>query len=270
MMRHASIGGKGNRVLKIGTCVAVALLCCISTAHGDWSPEDGHKMHFPQLPDPQGLDVDFEAPNLLADDWLCTETGEVTGIHFWASHREGEIPIIFNLNVELFSNIPATDDTFSRPGDVLWEGSLSGDSFSFASASGGDGDQGWFNPVQGEYVPNDHDSFFQINLTDFKEPFVQKRGEVYWLGISIDTSNADGWKTADLNKYPDPFTGSRYEDDAVYRLTDGSWAELRYPAGHPMEGQSIDLAFVIVPEPTSLSLLTLGGLIVFSLLRYRE
>lgn len=248
-------------------CVAVTLLCCTPTAFGDWVPEDGHKMHFPQLPDPEGLDVDFEAPHLLADDWLCTETGEVTGIHFWASHRGGELPVINDLKVQVFSNIPATDDTFSMPGDALWEGSLLAESFKFATAPGGTGSQGWFDPNQGEYIPNDHDSYFQINLTDFREPFVQKENEIYWLGISIDTSNADGWKTADLNAYPDPYTGSHYEDDAVFLRDAGNWAELLYPPGHPMEGRSLDLAFVIVPEPTGLALLSLGGLMLFGLTR---
>ena len=28
-------------------------------AVADWDPGDGHKMHYPQLPDPNGWDVNF-------------------------------------------------------------------------------------------------------------------------------------------------------------------------------------------------------------------
>jgi hypothetical protein len=38
------------------------------------------------------------------------------------------------------------------------------------------------------------------------------------------------------------------------------WNEMRYPITHPFTGESIDLAFVITPEPASLALLSLGVL----------
>lgn len=248
-----------------------ALLCSAHTARADWKPEDGHKMHFPQLPDRDGLDVDFLSPHFLADDWLCTETGPVSDIHFWVSHRGDEIPIINDLQLEIFSNIPASPDVgFSMPGESLWQASLLDDTFTFATAPGGIGDQGWFDPYTGEYIPNDHDSFFQINITDITDPFIQREGEIYWLGISIDTSSPDGWKTADLDLYPSPHTGNHYEDDAVFRLEDGTWRELRYPIGHQLEGQSIDLAFVITPEPASQLVLSLGGLLLLLFGRARR
>lgn len=239
------------------TAVTIGLMF-VGSAFADWAPGDGHKMHFPQLPDPVGLDVDFESPHMLADDWLCTESGAVADIHFWVSHREGIIPLILGLHVEIFSNVPApATGGFSMPGQSLWQGNLNlgGDAdFDFATAPGGQGVQGWYDPVSGLYVREDHDSYFQINLTNMVDPFIQKRGEIYWLGISIDTSNADGWKTS----------VDHFEDDAVYRLDTGGWGELRYPDGDPRAGESIDLAFVITPEPATLSLLLLGG---FALLR---
>ena len=72
-------------------------LCSLTTAAwADWDPGDPFKMHFPQLPDltVDGLDV-MAGPALhplippggpferfLADDWQCTESGPVTGLHF--------------------------------------------------------------------------------------------------------------------------------------------------------------------------------------------
>jgi hypothetical protein len=242
--------------------IAVLVLLASSPARADWAVGDPYKMHFPQLPDPNGLDVNFESPLMLADDWLCTETGPVRDIHFWVSHKGGEIPAILGLRVEIFANIPATPSSFSRPGASLWSagGPLPFNDFKFATATGGTGNQGWYEPLTGQYIPNDHNSYFQINLTNITQPFIQQKGTIYWLGISIDTTNADGWKTADLNSYPAPYTGKHYEDDAVFRSGDGSWRELHYPSGHPRGGQSIDLAFVItsIPEPASFILLAVA------------
>jgi hypothetical protein len=232
-----------------------------SAVLADWEVGDPYKMHFPQLPDPNGLDVNFESPIVLADDWLCTETGPVRDIHFWVSHRGGEIPAILGLRVGIFSNVPApATGGFSMPGQLLWSSDDPFNDYEFATAPGGTGVQGWYDPVTGQYIPNDHNSYFQINLTKIKEPFIQQEGNIYWLGISIDTTNADGWKTADLNSYPPPYTGKHYEDDAVFRVGDGDWRELFYPSGHPRGGQSIDLAFVITtPEPASLVLIVVAA-----------
>jgi len=40
-------------------------------------------MHYPQLPDTDGWDVDATMPITVVDDWTCSETGWVKDIHFW-------------------------------------------------------------------------------------------------------------------------------------------------------------------------------------------
>ena len=229
------------------------------TAFADWNVGDGHKMHFPQLPDPNGWDVDFTTPNFLADDWKCSETGPVKDIHFWVSHQGGVIPVIYGLDVKIFSNVPAGvgGPNFSQPGQELWDSGVT--IADLQTAPGGQGDQGWFDPYTGQAIPNDHHSFFQINLTDFDEPFIQEEGRIYWLG-----------KTADLNSYPAPYTGEHYEDDAVYRDATG-WHELHYPTIDPVwGGQSMDLAFVITPEPGTIVMLASVGVTILLLVRRRR
>ena len=112
-------------------------------------------------------------------------------------------------------------------------------------------------------------SYFQINITNIENPFIQEEGNIYWLTISLETSHPDGWKSSDQKQYPDPYTSSHYEDDAVWQDANGGWHELRYPSADPLGrgGQSMDLAFMITPEPTTLIVLGLGGL---ALLRRRK
>ena len=242
--------------------VVLVLTLLAGVALADWQVGDGHKMHFPQLPDPNGWDVDFTTPKLLADDWKCSETGPVDDIHFWVSHQQGVIPILNGLEVKIFDNIPVVPGAvpYSRPGELLWEADLS--ITDIKTAPGGTGPQGWYDPYTGVATPNDHSSYFQINITDISNPFVQQEGTIYWLGISLNTSSPDGWKSSDRSTYPDPYTGSHYEDDAVWRDANGGWHELRYPSVDPLGrgGQSMDLAFVITPEPATLFVMTAAGL----------
>ena len=72
-----------KKLMFIGSIIA---LCLAGAAFGDWEPGDGHKMHFPQLPDPTGWDVDL-VTDTVYDDFLCTQTGPIEDIHFWASWK---------------------------------------------------------------------------------------------------------------------------------------------------------------------------------------
>lgn len=80
---------------KVFTKPLVAVLCGLaviafgSPAWAHWQPGDGHKMHFPQLPDSTGWDVKASGGICLADDWQCSETGYVGDIHFWGSWKNG-------------------------------------------------------------------------------------------------------------------------------------------------------------------------------------
>jgi hypothetical protein len=64
-------------------CYYGRLIC-----EGEEEEWPNHKMHFPQLPDLEGWDVYAVYPKTLADDWQCSETGEVLDIHFWGSWRD--------------------------------------------------------------------------------------------------------------------------------------------------------------------------------------
>ncbi len=256
-----------------------------SAALGDWDLDDPHKMHHPQLPDPNGWDINFVSPKVLADDWMCTQTGPVKDIHFWMSGRFNADPGdpnngIISIHASIHLDIPADADAgilYSRPGEQKWEGDFDPTQFRIADWPGGQ--QGWFDPNVGEWVPytvGDHENIYQVNITDIFQPFTQTEGEIYWLDLTVKTIEDDGatpmfgWKTADLNRYPDPWTGEHRFDDAVWGDMPAAggddivWRELIGP-----DGQSLDLAFVITPEPATMSLLVLGGIAALSRRRRR-
>jgi len=241
----------------IRACLAIAFAIAFAApALADWIPSDGHKMHYPQLPNPTGWDVNATWPKVLADDWRCTETGPVSDIHFWFSFRQGQPVPIGSVHLSIHSDVPATPTSFSRPGDLLWQRDLLPTQLAILYPWG-TGNQGWYDPNTGIYNPNDHSVFGEINIRNLDNPFIQQVNNIYWLDISVRLADGTfgqiGWKTS-LN---------HFNDDAVwgdYNAAGGVdvWHELR----DPITGESLDLAFVIttVPEPGTLTLLGAGAI----------
>ncbi len=251
--------------------VSLMLAVAATSAWADWAPGDGYKMHFPQLPDEDGWDVNATRPKILADDFTCTWTGPITDIHFWGSWKGGVTGMITNVHLSIHSNIANGPNGYSVPGGVLWYRDLEPQIRPIDPQTM----EGWFDPNTGLYNEDDHRNYFQYNMfIPESQAFHQIEGTVYWLDIQVtvaDPVNTHwGWKNADVDKYPAPFTGKHYMDDAVWADWTGTgplpnpsqWHELI----DPLSGESLDLAFVITPEPAAFVLLVLGSL---ALLRRR-
>jgi hypothetical protein len=207
-------------------------------------------MHFPQLPDPNGWDVNTTR-DFMYDDWQCTGTGPVSDIHFWGSWK-GDIQGQFErIVVQIFADVPAGSDpqyTFSHPTwpTPLWNRTFYSQDWTMRLA--GTGDQGWFDPQPpGAVNRHDHLNYYQINFQDIVDPFIQDQDTIYWLAIHAITTTVGpefGWKTSQ----------DHFNDDAVYYYFPPGWNELRDPYTY----ESLDLAFVITPEPAALALLSLA------------
>jgi hypothetical protein len=243
-----------NRAVRIAICIVVCALG-VARVWADWNPGDPYKMHYPQLPDPFGWDVDFNFLP-LADDWMCTADGPVNRIHFWISWSADRVGGITNVHLSIHRNLPPDPDfQYSRPGELLWE-----DDFSpryFAVRFWEESQQGWFNPWEPFFVSNDHGITFQVNV--FAKPenvFTQELGTIYWLDIKLDATNGfAGWKSSITN----------FMDDAVYFDPLGpGFKPLTYP---PDFERTLDLSFVIDPAPEPVAALSLIG--VLALVRRR-
>jgi hypothetical protein len=256
---------KGVTKMKKLIAICVVCVCMTSIAAASIDPwGDSSKMHYPQLPDPYGWDVAFDdyagTQYPLADDWQCIGTGPVKDIHLWISWQGDRVSNISALHVAIYGDNPKDPENpedYSTPDtSPLWQGLLYPDMIEYGS-----GEQGWLDPFRYSVIqtPPDHYNTYQLNITDITNPFIQEEGEIYWLVV-----NAWWGKTS---TYPDPewpgwkTSEDNWGDDAVY--WDGlQWQELRYPYNDPFGrvGQSIDLAFVITPEPATVCLLGLGAL----------
>ena len=238
--------------------VGLAVLMVASGARADWDRNDPHKMHFPQLPDLNGWDVNFITPSVLADDWTCSQTGLVTDLHFWLSARwdyENQPFQIEKIHVS-FHKDDRTNPDFSQPGPLIRSYDLDPAMFQVRDWYE-TGLQGWLDPYKDPPTvePDNHFQIFQVNIPRLPDPFRQEEGEIYWVDLSVIASGAAGvnppelgWKTS----------LQHWEDAAVYGrpnpLGGIDWLPLQGLTGGPL-----DLAFVITPEPATLALLGLGA-----------
>jgi uncharacterized repeat protein (TIGR01451 family) len=203
-----------------------------------------HKMHFPQLPDPQGWDIvatqghDMHPGIVLADDFMCTESGPITDIHIWGSWMLNlEVPIL-GFWLSIHDNIPGPP--YSMPGAELWSAYISDydmvpQPFSI---------QGWFDPFEPWWEHPNHDLWYRYDIDNIPEPFVQDSGTIYWLNVMADIGWPGyqgyheqpqwGWKTST----------EHFEDDACWAV----WTPPAYdwfPLTDPITGLTLDMAFVI-------------------------
>ncbi|WP_372846914.1 GEVED domain-containing protein [Pontiella sp.] len=240
----------------------------VSVFHNAAPPYDPtHKMHWPQLPDPNGWDVraclgeQDGKQKVLADDFRCTSSGPITKITFWGSYRWDEynwdayFQGITNIHLSVHKDIPDPDGQgpeYSKPVvPAEWKKNL--DPYALPAGWMVDiipealSSQGWYDPNTGEYEENNHSQYFRYEITiPPDEAFIQTAGDIYWLDVSVQMEDPFfmwGWKTST----------NHWNDDAVWAdlpLNDpAQWNELI----DPIEEFSLDLAFVIdgdeeVPE----------------------
>ena len=217
----------------------------VNDACEGWDVDDPHKMHYPQLPDEAGWDVRAMWPIQLADDWRCSETGWVKDLHWWGSWKHGITGEVLAFNWFVYADIPANppDVPFSRPGAQLWQGEIN---VFGALPIDPPTTEGWYDPVTGEFLLDDHQEFFQYNVyLPEAEWFFQEEGTIYWLSLSAIVANPEltewGWKSSI----------DHFNDDAVYGFPGQlEWMEMYEP---PNFEQSLDLSFVITGGPPSVT-----------------
>jgi PEP-CTERM motif len=222
-------------------------------ALADWNFGDPAKWVQPPDLSPQGLDVLATQPKILADDFLCTQTGPITDIHIWGSWLNDQTRIA-GFHLSIHGDIPAGPNGPSMPGAELWSKDFSPGQFTartFATA-----DEHFFDPNTNTILGPDTQVLQYNFLIPESAAFIQTKGTIYWLDVQAVANAPEpaffGWKTS----------SQHFNDDAVWGDTPASggpitWHELI----DPRDNHSLDLSFVLttVPEPSGLLLLGMGA-----------
>jgi hypothetical protein len=209
---------------------------------------------------PTGIDIRVDNSDGLArglaDDFLCTEPGLLTDVHFWGSWLGDVKTEISKIHLSIHGDDPVgpggsdPDNTFSKPDQLLWQADFGpGQFLEQRVAIVEPGEWFWDSHLRELLFPGDFTVYeYDIQIDPaiaFEQVGTAENPLVYWLDVRVETMAGlpaqFGWKTRALPEH--------FNDDAVNGIIGGPWEELRYPAGHPNEGQSIDMAFALTFEP---------------------
>jgi len=166
-------------------------------------PWQNHKMHFPQLPDLIGWDVNAVFPKTLADDWQCSQSGPVEDIHFWGSWKNLDgmpntddfyTPMPW-FGLSIHRNLPVghPDNPYdwSIPGEMIWwwDGEIEGEPFDPPTL------EAWYDPNLDSTICNDHMAYWRYDFyLDQAYPpadsFYQHKDSIYWLNIAVEPSTS--------------------------------------------------------------------------------
>ena len=247
-----------------GSCADCDGLCCDDeggTPQGTGTDcsgvvcEAAQEIKWVQMPDESeyGLDVSAYEPFVLADDFLCDESGLITKIDFWASWYHDEPPEMNPNNVafilSLHSDVPAgVDQDWSHPDETLWMHHFAAGECTVQDWAGVPL-EGWLEPPD-IYIP-DADHLIWLYSCPIPEPYFQQvEDTIYWLDIQAFPGGPGlfGWKTS----------FEHWNDDGVWatgaepEIPPLNWLPLVYPPGHPLwtpAGATIDLAFQLWGQP---------------------
>jgi hypothetical protein len=187
-----------------------------------------------------GYDV-WNDPNVLADDFVCTNIGPISDIHIWGSWLNDQADIntiIFWLGI--YDDVPVgPGNTFSHPStNLLWQQWFAPGQY--AETFWGTGQEHFFDPVSFGTSPETNVWYYCFYPTN---PFVQQgtitNSKTYWLAayaqLPAGVNYQFGWKT----------TTNYQHDISVHAPWPGTaptnnpgWTPTQLPTGAPL-----DLAF---------------------------
>jgi len=202
-----------------------------------------------QSPDtsPNGLDVKATLPKILADDFLCQQSGPITQITIWGSWLNDYVAAQPCFCLGIWSDVPAAGTNLSYPGIQLWTNCFGPGEYSYLPYTNGV-QENFFDPNVDAIIGADTAIWQYTFPIPTNLAFVQTNGMVYWLSVTADCFDTNvflfGWKTCPTN----------WGDNAVFNDLDalgdltGPWQELLRPG----TTNSLDLAFELTTTTTNL------------------
>ncbi len=165
---------------------------------------------------------------------------------------------------------------YSHPGEELWQDVFSpGDPRVKTRLYANNLSEQFYDPNMDEIIGFDTEAYQYNFFLDPLDPniFHQEEGTIYWLDVQawVDPGNSDnqavfGWKST-RNVWNDDAV---FGDNTIFGQSDPPnalfWQEMYHPL---IPDESLNLAFVITPEPATISLLVIGGIGVLARRRKR-
>ncbi|MGD0077411.1 MAG: right-handed parallel beta-helix repeat-containing protein [Sedimentisphaerales bacterium] len=198
-----------------------------------------------------GVDIRFDRSDgfnrLLADDFLCTQTGPIRKVRLWGSWHNDVRCQIKKIHLSIHNDKPASENYgMSEPNTLLWSKDINATDINetlYYTVP-----EWWWDPYTSMFgnYPGDT-QIWQYDINIPYHAFVQQGDSnhpiVYWLDAYAELDPMDpnfpmaqfGWKTS----------SQHWNDDAVWLNPQYMWNELSYWSGHPYYTDSIDLAFGI-------------------------
>ena len=195
---------------------------------------------------PNGVAVALAEPDAMVrrmgDDFECDELSLLTDVHLWGSWKDDAVGQIEQIHLQVYDDDPTgtpglrEDNAYAMPGEPLWEGTFGPDSFEVALAAEVELGEAWWDPATAELLAGADTEIWQVSVEiDRAEAFFQEgtpaSPRAYWLVADLQVEGGEfGWKTRARPQHS--------LADAVWADEGETWEELRYPLGHPSEGES--------------------------------
>ena len=205
-------------------------------------------------------DGNYNPDKVVMDDWMCNDSDSpVTGFRWWGSYFDDAEDVSYDISsvegfyISIHEDVPA-DVLPSHPGARLKEQYFRVDQLSGFCCGTHELDIGpdFYGDIVYEYFA----------LFDTK--FIQTEGEIYWVNIAAEIKdgidrNVWGWHTSNTHNLDDAVVVSGYDPETG-----------TYQDWYVIEGGGGDMAFEVIPEPSTLMLLIPGLGAVGMLARRRK
>jgi len=217
------------------------LAFAITTTRTNWPPCPDPKL-FVQPPDtsPNGLDVLASYSTILADDFVCTNTGWITNLVVYGSWSNDVDNPVAPILIGVWTDVPRTNALYpSHPGRLVAQRWFGPNDYSFVVALA---NEGFYDPNRDLVVAPDHQLWrYQFRTTnDFWQLGTPEKPRVYWLSVCMATTNQlFGWKTSPVHVAAPDAAVYGHVDPNWYAV--GDWRPLHYPG----VANQMDLAFEI-------------------------
>jgi HYR domain len=228
--------------------ILALLILAVMPAHAHWPNTNATK--FVQFPDTSsnGMDIHLKNfPTILADDFICTNTGPITDIHLWLSSLQNIPTTGAQFELSIWSDVEANPLTgqLSHPGVKLWSETFNPGDYSIVVAYTNLNETFWdLDPIT---LMGPDNTLFLYNFYP-RQPYTQTGNPtnhvVYWLGVTMMGNEPfQGWKTSTNHLGPDFAVLGHYAGATV---TD--WRTLFDPR---VPAVGLDFSFALTTRPNN-------------------